>query len=67
MSIRPKVRTEQINLRVTPTELEEIRSAAERNDTSVTQYIMTATLDKIAKEKRPFIGTLRRMREQGLL
>lgn len=61
--IREKKRTEQLNLRVTPEEKDAIRAAAEENNITVTELMVTATFDKIKDEARGFKGTLRRIRE----
>jgi len=65
MSIRERVRTKQLNIRVTPEELDTFKKAAEQNNVSVTELVVQATLDKINDERMVFKGTLRRMREAG--
>ncbi|MEN6368483.1 MAG: DUF1778 domain-containing protein [Thermotogota bacterium] len=62
MSIRERRRTEQLNIRVTPEELTTIRLAAEKAETTVTEFVVSAVLDKA---NGAFKGTLRRMREAG--
>ena len=52
-----------MNLRVTPEEKDAIRAAAEENNITVTELMVTATFDKIKDEARGFKGTLRRIRE----
>lgn len=64
---RPKVRTEQLNVRVTPEEKVTIQTAAQEMETTVTDLMVTATIDKINDKGRKFKGTLRRMREAGLV
>lgn len=65
MSTRKRLRTEQLNLRVTPDELIMIRLAAAKADTTVTELVVSATLDRIQNGGLGFKGTLRRMREAG--
>jgi uncharacterized protein (DUF1778 family) len=65
MSIRERRRTEQLNIRVTPDEKAEIQTAAETQKTTVTDLMVSATLDKVRRDARPFVGTLRRMLREG--
>ena len=65
MSIRERVRTEQLNIRVTPQEKAAIRDAANEQGITVTELMVTSTLDKIQDDARGFQGTLRKIREAG--
>lgn len=65
MSIRERIRTKQLNIRVTPDELDQIRAASDNLGVTMTQFVVKATLDKINDERLVFKGTLRRMREAG--
>lgn len=65
MSIRERKRTSQLNIRVTPEELEQIRTAADSAGVTMTRFVVKATIDKINDEGLGFKGTLRRMREAG--
>lgn len=65
MSIRERQRTKQLNIRVTPEELDQFKAAAEGLGVSVTELVVKATLDKIVDEALVFKGTLRRMMEEG--
>jgi hypothetical protein len=58
---RQRSRTEQLNIRVTPEEKAEIQTAADTQKTTVTDLMVSATLDKVRRESKPFVGTLRRM------
>jgi len=62
---RERRRTEQLNIRVTPEEKAEIQTAAVVQKTTVTELMVSATLDKVRRETRPFVGTLRRMLNEG--
>lgn len=63
--VRERRRTCRLDLRVTREELQQIRQAAERLETTVTDFIVSAALDKAQAEGVGFKGTLRRMRETG--
>lgn len=63
--VRERRRTHRLDLRVTPEELFQIRRAAENSETTVTEFIVTAALDKAQGKGFGFKGTLRRMREAG--
>ncbi len=65
MSIRERRRTEQLNIRVTPEELTTIRLAAERAAKTITELVVSATLDKIQADGLGFRGTLRKLTEDG--
>jgi hypothetical protein len=62
---RQRFRSEQLNIRVTPEEKAEIQTAAEARETTVTDLMVSATLDKVRRDGRPFVGTLRRMLSEG--
>ncbi len=63
MSIPKQIRRTQINLRLTEEDLAKIREAAKSRGVTMTELMLSATLDNI--QDKGFKGTLRRMREAG--
>lgn len=63
MAIRERKRSRQLNIRVTPVEMDTIQAAADARGVTVTTLMVDSTLDKIKEEERGFKGTLRKLRE----
>jgi len=63
--IRKKIKDAQYNVRIASEDLELIREAAKVLDTTVSELMIQATLDKIRRGN--FRGTLRRLRDEGVV